>query len=196
MKLHYKRTGPYTVSKVINHNTYKLDIPYRIWIDNVSHVSLPDGYMPPTAGQRPSEPRLTVVDDCDCWEVDQIFDSKWCYRKLHYLLQWVGYSNLQTSSEAVENLGNTQVLVDDIHREYLRKPRRWLDCRSGIGHFGGFIVLTFFWISAQYKWHRHGFLPILETSQVEVEFPHAPNQPWGCSYGTDRWWDILSRVEE
>jgi hypothetical protein len=24
------------------------------------------------------------------------------------------------------------------------------------------------WISAQYKWHRHGFLPPPETSQVEV----------------------------
>jgi len=31
------------------------------------------------------------------------------------------------------------------------------------------------WISAQYKWHRHGFLPPPEISQVEVEFPCAPD---------------------
>jgi hypothetical protein len=35
------------------------------------------------------------------------------------------------------------------------------------------------WISAQYKWRRHGFLPPPETSQVEVEFPRAPDPPNG-----------------
>jgi hypothetical protein len=35
------------------------------------------------------------------------------------------------------------------------------------------------WISAQYKWHRHGFLPPPEISQVEVEFPRAPDRPNG-----------------
>jgi len=29
------------------------------------------------------------------------------------------------------------------------------------------------WISAQYKWRRHGFLPLPDHSQVEVEFPRA-----------------------
>jgi hypothetical protein len=29
-------------------------------------------------------------------------------------------------------------------------------------------------ISAQYKWCLHGFFPLLETSQVDVEFPYAP----------------------
>jgi len=33
------------------------------------------------------------------------------------------------------------------------------------------------WISAQYKWRRHGFLPPPEISQVEVEFPRAPDPP-------------------
>ena len=35
------------------------------------------------------------------------------------------------------------------------------------------------WISAQYKWRRHGFLPPPEISQVEVEFPRAPDPPNG-----------------
>jgi hypothetical protein len=39
------------------------------------------------------------------------------------------------------------------------------------------LLLTFFllWISAQYKWRRHGFLPLPEISQVRVEFPRVPN---------------------
>jgi len=35
------------------------------------------------------------------------------------------------------------------------------------------------WISAQYKWRGHGFLPPPELSQVEVELPHAPDPPNG-----------------
>jgi len=35
------------------------------------------------------------------------------------------------------------------------------------------------WISAWYKWRRHWFLPPLETSQVRVESPRAPNPPNG-----------------
>jgi hypothetical protein len=33
------------------------------------------------------------------------------------------------------------------------------------------------WISAQYKWRQHGFLPRPEISQVEVEFPRSPDPP-------------------
>ena len=31
------------------------------------------------------------------------------------------------------------------------------------------------WISAQYKWRWHGFLPPPDHSQVDVEFPRAPD---------------------
>jgi len=39
--------------------------------------------------------------------------------------------------------------------------------------------LLLLWILAQYKWRRHGFLPPPEISQVEVEFPRAPDPPNG-----------------
>jgi len=123
-KLDYKRTGPYTVSKVINKNAYKLDLAYTIRKHNVFHVSLLDRYTPPTAGQPPSEPQPTIVDDSDKWEDDRILDSKRRYRKLHYLVQWAGYSYVQTSWEPAENLGNAQELVEEFHREHPTKPRR------------------------------------------------------------------------
>jgi len=43
-----------------------------------------------------------------------------------------------------------------------------------------FFTSLLLWISAQYKWRRHGFLPHPEVSQVEVEFPRAPHSPKGC----------------
>jgi len=56
-------------------------------------------------------------------------------------------------------------------------------CHFGCSFFR-FSSLYFFtslllWISAQYKWRRDGFLPPPEISQVEVEFPRAPDPPNG-----------------
>jgi hypothetical protein len=42
-----------------------------------------------------------------------------------------------------------------------------------------YLYFLLLWISAQYKWHRHGFLPHLEISQVEVELPRTPDPPNG-----------------
>jgi hypothetical protein len=42
-----------------------------------------------------------------------------------------------------------------------------------------FLTSLLLWISAQYKWRQHGFLPPPEICQVEVEFPRAPDQPNG-----------------
>jgi hypothetical protein len=44
---------------------------------------------------------------------------------------------------------------------------------------GYFFASLLLWISAQYKWRRHGFLPPPEISQVEVEFPIARDPPNG-----------------
>jgi len=43
-KLDFKRTGPYTVSKIINKNAYKLDLQSTMRNHNVFHVSLLDHY--------------------------------------------------------------------------------------------------------------------------------------------------------
>jgi hypothetical protein len=39
-------------------------------IHNFFHVSLLDKYLPPTIGQPPSGPQLTVVNDSAEWEVE------------------------------------------------------------------------------------------------------------------------------
>jgi len=123
-KLDYNRTGRYTESQIINQSAYELELPYTIRKHNVFHISLLNHYTPPPAGQPPSEPQPTIVDDFDEWEVDRIIDSKWRDRKLHYLIQWAGYSYVRTSWEPAENLGTAQELVDEFHREHPRKPRR------------------------------------------------------------------------
>jgi len=64
-KLDYKRTGPYTVSKIINKNAYKLDLPKTMRNQHIFHVSQLDWYTPPVTGQPQSEPNPIIVDDLE-----------------------------------------------------------------------------------------------------------------------------------
>jgi hypothetical protein len=123
-KLDDKRAGPYTVSKIINQNAYKLDLPKTMQNHNVFHVSQLDRYTPPVVGQPLSEQLPTIVDESggEKWQVDGIIDSKLRYRKLHYLIQWAGYNHIRTSLEPADNLEHAQELVNEFHRKHPGKP--------------------------------------------------------------------------
>jgi hypothetical protein len=75
-KLDYKHAGPYPVSKTINQNSYKLDLPKTICNHNMFHVSLLGLYTPPTISQLSSERHPVIVDNSQEWEVEQILNSK------------------------------------------------------------------------------------------------------------------------
>ena len=90
MKLDYKRSGPYTVSMIINKNTSNLDLPSTMWNHNVFDVSLLDRYTPSVRGQPSSEPHPFLVEQTVEWEVDQILGCKRRYGKMQYLTKWAG----------------------------------------------------------------------------------------------------------
>ena len=115
------------VRKDINKDTYKSDHPYTIQKHNVFHISLRDNDIPPTTAQPGSEPQPTIVDDSGEWEVDWMRNSTRRYRKLHYLVQWSGYSSVGTGWDPAENLRNVQESIDEYYRAHPRKPRQWLD---------------------------------------------------------------------
>jgi hypothetical protein len=115
-------TGPHTVSKVSNENAYKFDQLYTIRKHKVFHISLLDRYTSPTAGQGPSKPRPMMIKESDEWEPDRILHGEQRYRKLHYIVQCASNSYVWTSWEPAENHVNAQELVDEFHREHLRKP--------------------------------------------------------------------------
>ena len=80
---------------------------------------------------------------------------------------------------------NVVLIIGTKNPRNSRTFRKWR--YGGRCHFGcSFFLFSsvlftslLLWISAQYKWRRLGFLPPPETSQVEVEFPLAPDPPNG-----------------
>jgi len=153
VKLDRKRTRPYTLSKVINNDGYKLDFSYTIWKHTVFHIPLLDRYTSLTSGDPPSGPQRKIVEDSDEWEVDQILDCKRRYRKFRYLVQWAGHNDVWTRRKPAVDLGYTQEFVKEFHLEHPDKPRRWLYVL-----YGGFPYLTCLGIPGRYEWCRHGFL--------------------------------------
>jgi hypothetical protein len=120
-KLNYKRTGPFTVSKIINKNAYELDLLSTMRNHNIFHVSLLNRYTPPVHDQPSSEPHTRIVEETEEWEVDCILDSRRRYRKPHYLVQWAGYNHIRTSWELAEHLKNAQ----DVVVEFDQKRPDW-----------------------------------------------------------------------
>jgi len=48
--------------------------------------------------------------------------------------------------------------------------------------FGNFLFYFICWGQVQYKWCQHMFYHIRKSSQLEVEFPHAPDGHPGQYY--------------
>jgi hypothetical protein len=125
-KLDYKRLGPFKITKVINRNAYRLELPNSMKVHNVFHVSLLDRYAEPVPGQQPSEPQPAIsAEDSDEeeWEVERILDSPKRYRRLSYQVQWAGYNYVRTSWEPAENPENAAELLEEFHRENPAKPK-------------------------------------------------------------------------
>jgi hypothetical protein len=84
-KLDYKRLGLFKITKVINRNTYRLELPNSMKVHNVIHVSLLDRYTEPVTGQQPTEPQPAISaeeSDEEDWEVERILDSRKRYRNV------------------------------------------------------------------------------------------------------------------
>ena len=106
-------------------------------------------------------------------------------------------SKLPTQDEAHTKIGDfTEITVsnsdDDLHLARATSTTLMVRCRTfwkwrygGRCHFGcSFFLFSshyflLLWISARYKRRRYAFLPPPEISQVEVEFPCAPDPPNG-----------------
>ena len=93
-------------------------------IHPVFHVSLLEPHVANTFPDRVvATPPPTQVDGLPEFEVKSIVDSRYFYRKLQYMVDWVGYHQSDLSWEPVENLSNASLAIKAFHEKFLDKPR-------------------------------------------------------------------------
>ena len=88
-KLDVRRLGPFVVIGQIGTSAYRLALPPSMHIHPVFHVSLLEPQVANTFPDRVVAPPLPIqADGLLEFEVASIFNSRYFYRKLQYLIRW------------------------------------------------------------------------------------------------------------
>ncbi len=126
-KLAHRQLGPYAIERKVGPCSYRLRLPQSMSrLHPVFHV----GKLTPVSAD-PIPGRLVIpppppelVDGAEEYVVQQVLDSRIIRGRLHYLVQWEGYSYEHNTWEPAENLRHAQTLVMDFHCRHPGAPRR------------------------------------------------------------------------
>jgi len=77
----------------------------------------------PIPGRKMEDHLLPIVIDGEAeWEVEEILDSRWHWRRFQYLIKWKGYGRKHNSWESASEVF-TPVLIAEFHRKHPKAPR-------------------------------------------------------------------------
>ena len=114
-KLTPRRLGPFEVIEEISPVVFKLKLPEAWHVHNVFHASLltPQVTMP-EYGIPDVPPLPELVDGESEYEVENILQHKFIGRKkeIRYLVQWRGYSRVESTWELEEHLRNASEVLE------------------------------------------------------------------------------------
>ncbi len=72
--------------------------------------------------QKNESSRSIVINDEDEWEINDILNSRWYWRRLQYQVKWKNYdNNLNWYNVDDDEFMNAQEMIDDFHIKYSRK---------------------------------------------------------------------------
>jgi hypothetical protein len=125
-KLDVKRMGPFKILQVVGESklAFKLELPPRMRIHPVFHVSLLEPYQENIIEGRtqPPPPPPDEIDGELEYEVKEILDSKITRGKLQYYIDWEGYTPKECTWEPAESVEYAADVVADYHRRYPNRP--------------------------------------------------------------------------
>ena len=114
-KLGDRQLGPFKIIEKVGPLDYRLDLPLSLsQIHNVFHV---DKLYPwkgnSVNGAIPTPPGPIYLEDEDEpeYEVEEVLDSRRQWKRLEYLVKWIGYDAGHNSWEPADNLKNAPKMV-------------------------------------------------------------------------------------
>jgi len=77
----------------------------------------------PVTGRKTEDHPLPIVIDREVeWEVEEILDSRWYWRRFQYLIKWKGYSHEHNSWESASKVFAPELTAEFYHK-HSRAPR-------------------------------------------------------------------------
>lgn len=123
-KLGHKCIGPYSVVKIVNPNAIKLRLPKSIRIHLIANTLQLMPYTEVTIpGQKPMPAPSIRIGSHDKYEMDFIQSAKLIRGKLHYLVQWKGYTPEHNTWEPESNLKNAKEFIKEFYKAHPSAPQ-------------------------------------------------------------------------
>jgi hypothetical protein len=118
-KLDFKKYGPFRVARKVATSNFELDLPTTMKVrTKVFHVSL----LEPAPRKVPLEKKVEIEADEEEFDVEEVLDSRYQGRTLHYLVKWLDHGPESNSWEPAKNLSCPE-LVTEFHRKNPDKPK-------------------------------------------------------------------------
>ena len=116
-KLAPRRYGPFLITSVISHTSYRLKLPPQWKIHPVFHASLLTPYKETKEhGENFPEPAPDLINGQPEWEVEQILGARRRRNQLQYLIRWKGFSEAHDSWEPLTHIKADQ-LIEAFHEK-------------------------------------------------------------------------------
>ncbi|KAF5011367.1 hypothetical protein FDECE_2512 [Fusarium decemcellulare] len=120
-KLDYKYIGPYRILRKVSENNYELDLPPKVRLHPIFHISLLESAADTIQVKIGNEPE--EIDGPEEYTVEEIRDMKKINGQTMYLVKWKNYPENENTWEPPKHLVNAQRLLRNYHQQ-AQKERR------------------------------------------------------------------------
>ena len=114
-KLSHCRLGPFEIERQVGPLAYQLKLPHGLrqlhLVFNVVKLSAaPDDPIP---GREPRAPPPPIVVDGKLeWEVEEVLDSYWHWRRFQFLIKWKGFSREHNSWKVASDVKAPDLIME------------------------------------------------------------------------------------